>query len=180
MMVHPHSTLANHETRDGRIGTATVATTPREAEEAPYHPSTPPNTTTTTPCPPNNTNNTPPTTTTNNDPWWYVRRWVVVWFLAVLVWWVNDLATLIALVGAVGQTGLAALPCLLHMVLQHRGIAPTHQGTVGRLVLNVAVLCFCATVLVAGCTQALSDIMGAMTANHHKNRRTDGSSLDIL
>ena len=152
---HPPSTRATNET----------AAAPLE-EEARYHPTTPPNTTTTTaPCPPDDTNNTPPTTptTTNNDPWWFVRRWVVVWLLALLVWLVNDLATLIALVGAVGQTGLAALPGLLHMVLHHRGIAP---ASVGRMVLNVAILGFCATVLVTGCTQALSDIVGSMTANH--------------
>jgi len=51
---------------------------------------------------------------------------VIVFGCAAVVLVVDSLSLLMSLFGAVGQTGLALLPCLIHLNLQQRGIAPVH------------------------------------------------------
>jgi len=55
---------------------------------------------------------------------WIFRRFVVVFGCALVVLTVNDLGLLMSLFGALGNTGLAAMPCFIHWRLMQRGIAP--------------------------------------------------------
>lgn len=58
---------------------------------------------------------------------WIARRYMVVFGCTTVVLAVENLSLLISLFGAVGQTGLALLPCLIHLNLQWQGIAPKHN-----------------------------------------------------
>lgn len=71
---------------------------------------------------------------------------------AVVVNVVSDLATLISLFGAFGQTGLAAMPCLMHLNLQRHGIAPNNMM---QTVLDVVIISFCFLVMLTGCAFSL-------------------------
>jgi hypothetical protein len=86
---------------------------------------------------------------------WVLRRWLMVLGCAVVVNFVSDLAALISLFGAVGNTGLAAMPCLMHLNLQRRGIAPKHMI---KTVLDVVILSFCSLVMLTGCAFSLREI----------------------
>jgi hypothetical protein len=55
---------------------------------------------------------------------WIVRRYLLVLGCALVVLVVDDLTVLMSLFGAVGQTGLAMMPCAIHLKLQQEGIAP--------------------------------------------------------
>ncbi|KAL3930140.1 MAG: hypothetical protein SGARI_004569 [Bacillariaceae sp.] len=55
---------------------------------------------------------------------WVFRRYMVVFGCAIVVLAVNNLALLMSLFGAVGQTGLALMPCAIHLKLQQQGVAP--------------------------------------------------------
>ena len=55
---------------------------------------------------------------------WIIRRYLVVFGCMVVVLLVDDLGLLMSLFGAVGQAGLALLPCVIHWKFQERGIAP--------------------------------------------------------
>ncbi|KAI2499657.1 amino acid transmembrane transporter [Fragilaria crotonensis] len=79
---------------------------------------------------------------------WLLRRWGMVILCAMIVLLVNDLGVLMSLFGAVGQTGLAGMPCAVFLALQYQGIAPKN---VLWSVLNMLILAFCFTVMVTGC-----------------------------
>ena len=77
---------------------------------------------------------------------WIFRRYLVVFGCALVVMTVNDLGLLMSLFGALGNTGLAAMPCLIHWKLMQTGIAPMNflllavdVGTIG-MSLGVAVI----------------------------------------
>ena len=55
---------------------------------------------------------------------WIFRRYLVVFGCAIVVLTVNDLGLLMSLFGALGNTGLAAIPCFIHWRLMQQGIAP--------------------------------------------------------
>ena len=79
---------------------------------------------------------------------WLLRRWALVILCATTVLVVNDLGVLMALFGALGQTGLAGMPCAIFLSLQYHGIAPKN---VLLSVLNILILSFCIIVMVTGC-----------------------------
>jgi amino acid permease len=91
---------------------------------------------------------------------WVVRRWMVVLSCAAFVYLVDDLGILVSLFGAVGQTGLAGMPCAVHLVLQRRHVAPKN---VVRSVIDVLIIVFCTLVMISGCYLSVLEIM-------HKNR----------
>jgi amino acid permease len=77
---------------------------------------------------------------------WIFRRYLVVFGCALVVMTVDDLGLLMSLFGALGNTGLAAMPCLIHWKLMQMGIAPMNfllmaidVGTIG-MSLGVAVI----------------------------------------
>jgi len=86
---------------------------------------------------------------------WIFRRYLVVLSCSVIVLTVNDLALLMALFGAVGNTGLASMPCVLHLKLMQDKRAPYHvvlwSIDVGIITLGVAVA-------IAGVTFTLKEI----------------------
>ena len=86
---------------------------------------------------------------------WVLRRWLMVLGCAVVVNVVSDLAALISLFGAFGQTGLAAMPCLMHLNLQRNGIAPKN---IMQTVLDIVILSFCSLVMLTGCSFSLQQI----------------------
>lgn len=55
---------------------------------------------------------------------WIFRRYLVVFGCALVVLAVNDLGLLMSFFGALGNTGLAAMPCLIHWKLMQEKIAP--------------------------------------------------------
>ncbi len=55
---------------------------------------------------------------------WIFRRYLVVFGCAIVVLTINDLGLLMSLFGALGNTGLAAIPCFIHWRLMQQGIAP--------------------------------------------------------
>jgi hypothetical protein len=88
---------------------------------------------------------------------WILRRWFVVLTCATIVYMVgNNLGLLIALFGAIGQTGLAGMPCAIHLALQRKGIAP--NTSVFRTVMDYGILAFCGLVMIMGVTFALKNI----------------------
>jgi amino acid permease len=79
---------------------------------------------------------------------WLFRRWAMVILCATIVLMVNDLGVLMALFGAVGQTGLAGMPCAVLLALQYQGIAPKNMLW---SLLNLLILAFCTAVMMTGC-----------------------------
>jgi hypothetical protein len=69
----------------------------------------------------------------------------------------NNLGLLIALFGAVGQTGLAGMPCAIHLALQRQGIAP--KMPFFRTVIDYGILGFCGLVMIMGVTFAVNNII---------------------
>ena len=91
-----------------------------------------------------------------SDYGWIIRRWIVVISCSGIVLAVNDLGLLVSLFGAVGQTGLAAMPCAVHLALQYQQrIAP--KSTL-LSIADILVLLFCMIVMVAGCYLSIHDI----------------------
>jgi hypothetical protein len=91
-----------------------------------------------------------------NEYGWMIRRWIVVISCSTIVLVVNDLGLLVSLFGAVGQTGLAAMPCAVHLALQYQQqIAPKN---ILLTIADVLVLIFCAIVMIAGCSLSIHDI----------------------
>mmetsp|Transcript_30457 Transcript_30457/g.45043 ORF Transcript_30457/g.45043 Transcript_30457/m.45043 type:complete len:502 (+) Transcript_30457:75-1580(+) len=87
---------------------------------------------------------------------WIFRRWIMVLGCMVMVLAVSNLSALISLFGAIGQTGLAAMPCLMHLSLQRQGIAP--KNTL-RSIIDVFIILFCAVVMVMGLVFSVREIM---------------------
>eukprot|EP00934_Nitzschia_sp_Nitz4_P007187 Nitzschia sp. Nitz4//scaffold2_size372955//297116//298718//NITZ4_000459-RA/size372955-snap-gene-0.104-mRNA-1//-1//CDS//3329546886//7177//frame0 len=78
---------------------------------------------------------------------WLFRRFVLVLWCLVVVLSVPDLSLLMSLFGAVGQTGLAAMPCLCHLAMQQQGLAKKHPI---RMAVDVFTISFAATVMLFG------------------------------
>ena len=78
---------------------------------------------------------------------WIFRRYLVVFGCAVIVLVVDDLGLLMSLFGAVGQTGLALMPCLIHYNLQKQGIAPKSKFL---SVLDIFTIGFSFVVMISG------------------------------
>lgn len=78
---------------------------------------------------------------------WIFRRYMVVFGCAAVVLVVDNLSLLIALFGAVGQTGLALLPCLIHLNLQWQGTVPKHNIFT---LLDVMTIGFSLLVMISG------------------------------
>jgi amino acid permease len=87
---------------------------------------------------------------------WVVRRWMVVLSCAAFVYLVDDLGILVSLFGAVGQTGLAGMPCAVHLVLQRRHVAPKN---IVRTVADVLIIIFCTLVMILGCFLSVLEII---------------------
>jgi len=66
----------------------------------------------------------PPRNSCFGDYEWIFRRYLVVFGCALVVLTVDDLGLLMSLFGALGNTGLAAMPCIIHWKLVEQGIAP--------------------------------------------------------
>ena len=90
-----------------------------------------------------------------NSHTWLLRRWAMVILCATTVLLVNDLGILMALFGAVGQTGLAGMPCAIFLALQYQGIAPKN---VLWSLLNMLVLTFCTVVMITGCFLVITEL----------------------
>ena len=73
---------------------------------------------------------------------WLFRQWEIVILFATLELMVNDLGVLMALFGAVGQTGLAGMPCTVFVRCNTRGT----QEYVVELV-EFANMAFCSVLL---------------------------------
>ena len=78
---------------------------------------------------------------------WIMPRYCIVLSCAILVLLVDDLGLLMALFGAVGQTGLAMTPCLCHLALQRKGIAPKQRL---KTFMNIVTVTFCSLVMFFG------------------------------
>ena len=88
---------------------------------------------------------------------------MVVFGCAVVVLAVNNLALLMSLFGAVGQTGLALMPCAIHLQLQQRGTAPR------KYILSVVDGCtiaFSFVVMVTGVVFSIQEIVGAKSSDN--------------
>jgi amino acid permease len=90
--------------------------------------------------------------TTTFKRWWKEKEWIFHRYLVVLgcaamVLLVDDLGLLMALFGAVGQTGLALMPCAIHLQLQRQGIAPKHRM---KTAMDVFTIAFSALVMIFG------------------------------
>ena len=89
---------------------------------------------------------------------WILRRWLMVFGCAVIVYFVDNLGLLIMAVGAVGQTGLAGMPCAIHLAMQYQRTAPRKRLY---MLIDVIVLVICAIVMVSGLITSVSEIIGA-------------------
>jgi hypothetical protein len=78
---------------------------------------------------------------------WILRRYLFVLGCTLVVLLVDDLGLLMALFGAVGQTGLALLPCVIHRTLQAQGVAPKHRL---KSILDVITISFSVLVMISG------------------------------
>mmetsp|Transcript_51585 Transcript_51585/g.57617 ORF Transcript_51585/g.57617 Transcript_51585/m.57617 type:complete len:824 (-) Transcript_51585:83-2554(-) len=126
----PEDELLPEEGEEGVdvMAVATEETNNSTTTSTPIHnESTPMNTNTnrnrhdsTTPTPPN---------TCFGTKEWIFRRYVVVICCAIIVLCVQDLGLLMSLFGAVGNTGLAAMPCLIHLQLM---TMPTKETNTAR------------------------------------------------
>jgi amino acid permease len=88
-------------------------------------------------------------------PTWILRRWAMVLLCAIIVLFVKDLTLLISLFGAIGQTGLAGMPCAIHLALQRQGIAPPN---ILAKVTSWMILMFCVIVMIAGCVMVVMEL----------------------
>jgi amino acid permease len=78
---------------------------------------------------------------------WILRRYLFVLGCTLVVLLVDDLGLLMSLFGAVGQTGLALLPCVIHRTLQAQGVAPKHRL---KSILDVITISFSVVVMISG------------------------------
>ena len=90
----------------------------------------------------------------NDSKAWIVQRWSMVLFFAAIVLAVDDLGVLMSLFGAVGQTTLAAMPCVVHLAMQYQGLAPRCWW---QTVIHLAIVTFCGFVLLAGVVQCIRE-----------------------
>jgi amino acid permease len=103
---------------------------------------------------------------------WLWRRWGLVALFTIIVLLVdNDLSLLMGLFGAIGQTGLAAMPCAMHLALYYQGrivVAPPSSSsshrqrwcwTLCQLLIDVAILLLTLVVMVAGCAVSIQQIV---------------------
>lgn len=89
-------------------------------------------------------------------PQWVAERLFLVTVFVVVTLLVQDVALLVSLFGAVGQTALAALPSCCHLAMMRAGISELSWWLVG---LDVLVVSFCFLVMVIGTMLAMSDIV---------------------
>ena len=87
---------------------------------------------------------------------WIFRRFLVVFGCAVVVLTVNDLGLLMSLFGALGNTGLAAMPCIIHWRLMQKGIAPLNFLL---MAIDVSTIAVCMGVAVIGVAFSVREIM---------------------
>lgn len=97
----------------------------------------------------------------NSNTWWKKHEWIVpryaiVFGCSVVVLLVDDLGLLMALFGAVGQTGLAMMPCLCHLSLQRHGIAPKHRL---KTFVDLMVVIFATLVMFVGLVVSIDRII---------------------
>lgn len=87
---------------------------------------------------------------------WIVPRYAIVFGCSIVVLLVDDLGLLMALFGAVGQTGLAMMPCLCHLSLQRHGIAPKHRF---KTLLDLLIVIFATLVMFFGLVVSVNRII---------------------
>ena len=86
---------------------------------------------------------------------WIFRRYIVVFCCTIIVLSVNDLGLLMSLFGAVGNTGLAGMPCLIHLRLMKLNIAP-YSGILR--FIDIGTILLCTLVAITGVTFTLQEI----------------------
>ena len=87
---------------------------------------------------------------------WIFRRYLVVFGCAIVVLTVNDLGLLMALFGSLGNTGLAAMPCIIHWRLVQQGIAPLNFLL---LAIDIATIVVSLGVAVIGVAFSVKEIL---------------------
>lgn len=87
---------------------------------------------------------------------WVFRRWLMVLGCAFIVYWVDNLGLLIMAVGAIGQTGLAGMPCAIHLAMQYQGTAPRNHK---QMLLDAGVLLICGIVMVSGLVTSITEMV---------------------
>ena len=71
----------------------------------------------------------------------------------------DDVALLVALFGAVGQTVLVMVPCAIHIQLGRMGIMPSSSASTAT---DLALIAFCACVMVSGTAAAVEKIFSVL------------------
>jgi len=89
-------------------------------------------------------------------PAWVLCRLALVCVTVVTALAADNVTLLTALFGSVGQTGLGMLAPLCHLALVRSGAL---AGSAARTVLDVAIVAFCAVIMVSGTYLALMDIL---------------------
>lgn len=89
-------------------------------------------------------------------PVWALQRLVFVAVCVATTLAVGNIALLVSLFGAVGQTGLGMLAPLCHLALMGAGVIPRSPA---RAALDAAIVAFCLVIMVAGTYLALTDII---------------------
>jgi hypothetical protein len=88
---------------------------------------------------------------------WLWRRWGLVVLMTVIVLMIdNDVSLLMGLFGAVGQTGLAGMPCAIHLALQYQVRVPRHTLM---SIVDLLILLLTLVVMVAGCAVSVLKIV---------------------
>jgi Transmembrane amino acid transporter protein len=87
---------------------------------------------------------------------WLIPRYGIVLGCAILVLLIDDLGLLMALFGAIGQTGLAMMPCFCHLALQRRGVAPEHRS---KTLMDLVTIVFCTLVMLFGVIASVRRIL---------------------
>jgi hypothetical protein len=89
-----------------------------------------------------------------------VTRMLILIAFAVVALLVENVALLVALFGAVGQTALVLMPCAVHIQLKRMGIA---QKSLRGDLFDLAIILFCAFVMLTGTASALEMIRQEMS-----------------
>jgi Transmembrane amino acid transporter protein len=89
---------------------------------------------------------------------WVFRRYMVVIGCALVVLVVNNLALLMSLFGAVGQTGLALMPCAIHLQLQRHEIVEARKLL---CVVDGFTIAFSILVMITGIVFSVQEIIQA-------------------
>jgi len=89
-------------------------------------------------------------------PWWAVQRLAIVAVCVAVSLTVGNVALLVSLFGAVGQTGLGMLAPLCHLALMRAGALPRSAV---RAAVDLLIVAFCLVVMVSGTYLALLDIV---------------------